>query len=210
MPNSASCIDPRVERTRRAIWQALLELSRERGFANVSVAEIARQAGINRSTFYAHFPDKAAVIRDELARLKRDLRARQEEPTPIGMKSFDPDVPHPNAVRWFEHVADHAEFHRAVLVTGELAEFERELELQIRAYAGARLRAWPGTLHPAIPLDALIAASTALNIGLVRWWLEQDPRPTPEEAAIIQQKLMARGIFPLLGLEPDMGSGQAG
>jgi len=197
-----SRIDPRVDRSRQAIWHASMELSREKGFATVTVAEIARRAGINRSTFYAHFPDKEAVIRDELARMKRDLRARQEVPTPASMSAFEPDTPHPNAVRWFEHVGDNADFYGAVLVSGELAEFEREIEAQIRSYAAARLRAWPGTLTPEIPLDALIAASTALNIELVRWWLEQNPRPSPQAATVIQQKLMARGIIPLLGIGP--------
>lgn len=204
MPNYDSrpetSIDPRVDRTRQAIWHALMKLSRAKGFSTVTVAEIARQAGINRSTFYAHFPNKQAVIRDELARLKRDLRARQEMPTPDSMSAFDPDMPHPNAIRWFEHVRDNADFYGAVLVSGELAQFEREIAAQMRSYAAARLRAWPGTLTPEIPLDALIAASTALNIGLLRWWLQQEKRPAPEAAAVMQQKLMARGIFPLLGL----------
>ncbi|MCC5988566.1 MAG: TetR/AcrR family transcriptional regulator [Pararhodobacter sp.] len=169
------------------------------------MADIARCAGINRSTFYAHFPDKEAVIRDELGRLKRELRARQEVPTPLSMSTFDPDTPHPNAVRWFEHVGDNADFYGAVLVSGELAGFEREIEAQIRSYAAARLRAWPGTLKPEIPLDALIAASTALNIGLLRWWLEQHPRPSPPIVAVIQQRLMARGVLPLLGVGPGVG-----
>lgn len=196
-----SRIDPRVERTRQAIWLALLSLSRARGYGAVTVADIARAAGINRSTFYAHFPDKEAVIREELGRLKRDLRARQEEPTPVTVDRFDPERPHPNATRWFEHVAEHEAFYGAVLVTGELATFEHEIGAQMQAYASARLRAWPGKLAPEIPLDALIAASSALNIGLVRWWLQQTPRPAPEDVAVIQQKLMARGIIPLMGLQ---------
>ncbi len=195
-------IDPRVQRTRRAIWQALLRLSRARGYGAVTVADIAREAGINRSTFYAHFPDKEAVIGDELARLKRDLRARQETPTPVSLARFDPAEPHPNAIRWFEHVAEHEAFYGAVLVTGELAPFERAIAAQIRAYAEARLRGWPAPLTPEIPLDALLSASTAMNIGLVRWWLQQRPRPAPRQVAVIQQKLMARGVIALLGITP--------
>ena len=114
-------IDPRVARTRRAIWQASLDLAREEGFHAVSVAQVARRAGINRSTFYAHFPDKHAVVRAELARLLRDLRAGQQQPTPESMARFDPQTPHPNALRWFAHVAAHEGFYSAVLVTGELA-----------------------------------------------------------------------------------------
>ena len=193
-------IDPRVKRTRRAIWNALLALSLEQGFHAVTVAQIARRAGINRSTFYAHFPDKQAVVRKELARLLRDLRARQETPTPETFAAFDPATPHPNALRWFAHVAAHEDFYAAVLVTGELAAFEGEVAALVNGWAEQRLREWPGPLRPELPLPALIAASTAQNLGLVRWWLSQEPRPDLNEMAVMQQKLQTNGILPLLGL----------
>jgi len=196
-------IDPRVERTRRAIWDALLSLTLERGFESVSVAQIARRAGINRSTFYAHFPDKQAVVREELARLLRDLRARNETPTPESYARFDPAKPHPNALRWFAHVAAHEDFYAALLVTGELAAFEGEVAALVNGYAENRLREWPGPLRPELPPAVLIAASTAQNLALVRWWLAQHPRPGLEEMAVMQQKPQARGILPLLGLGPD-------
>ena len=194
-------IDPRVQRTRRAIWLAVLDLTREEGFHNVTVARIARRAGINRSTFYAHFPDRHAVVREELARLLRDLRARQEQPTPESMFRFDPQTPHPNALRWFAHVAAHEAFYSALLVTGELAAFEGEVAALINGWAETRLREWPGGVKPAIPVQALIAASTAMNLGLVRWWLAQDPRPSLNEMAVIQQRLQTSGVLPLLGLD---------
>lgn len=196
-------IDPRVERTRRAIWNALLTLSLEQGFHAVTVAQIARRAGINRSTFYAHFPDKQAVVREELARLLRDLRARQEAPTPESYARFDPTTPHPNALRWFAHVAAHEDFYSAVLVTGELSVFEGEVAALVNGWAEQRLREWPGPLRPTLPLPALIAASTAQNLGLVRWWLSQDPRPALEEMAVMQQRLQTSGILPLLGLRQE-------
>lgn len=202
-------IDPRVERTRRAIWSALLTLSLEQGFHAVTVAQIARRAGINRSTFYAHFPDKHAVVREELARLLRDLRARQETPTPESYARFDPATPHPNALRWFAHVEAYEEFYAAVLVTGELASFEGEVAGLISHWALSRLREWPGDLQPKAPISALIAASTAMNLGLVRWWLSQSPRPGWEEMAVLQQRLQACGVLPLLGLRQDTPSPQA-
>lgn len=203
-------IDPRVARTRRAIWGAVLTLSLERGLHAVTVAQIARRAGINRSTFYAHFPDKQAVVREELARLLRDLRARNDTPTPESFARFDPDTPHPNALRWFAHVAAHADFYRAVLVTGELAAFEGEVAALITGWAERRLREWPGTLKPEVPRSALIAASTAQNLGLVRWWLSQDPRPALAAMAVMQQKLQTNGILPLLGLGHDLPAPKGG
>ena len=194
-------IDPRVERTRRAIWRALLTLSLEQGYHAVTVAQIARRAGINRSTLYAHFPDKQAVVREELARLLRDLRARQETPTPETYAAFDPAIPHPNALRWFAHVAAHEDFYSAVLVTGELSAFEGEVAALVNSWAESRLLEWRGPLDPELPLSALIVASTAQNLALVRWWLSEEPRPGIQQIAVMQQRLQTKGILPLLGLD---------
>jgi AcrR family transcriptional regulator len=55
-------LDPRVRRTRSLILQAFMELLPEKGFQAVSVQDITEKAGINRATFYAHFPDKYALL----------------------------------------------------------------------------------------------------------------------------------------------------
>lgn len=62
LPNEDEKLDPRVRRTRQMIEQAFSELIKEKGFQNLSVQDITGQAGINRATFYAHFPDKFALL----------------------------------------------------------------------------------------------------------------------------------------------------
>lgn len=49
--------DRRTERTRRAIRGALLRLLAAKPLAQITVAELAAEAGISRSTFYAHCPN---------------------------------------------------------------------------------------------------------------------------------------------------------
>jgi AcrR family transcriptional regulator len=55
-------LDPRAKRTRHLIEQAFMELLIERGFQTVSIQDITERAGVNRSTFYAHFQDKYALL----------------------------------------------------------------------------------------------------------------------------------------------------
>jgi len=62
--------DRRIQRTRQVLQQAFVEAMREKGraqrslpeiekgFAAISVQEIAERANVNRGTFYLHFPDK--------------------------------------------------------------------------------------------------------------------------------------------------------
>lgn len=55
-------IDPRTRRTRKLLQQALMELLQERNFTGISILDITERANINRATFYAHFPDKYALL----------------------------------------------------------------------------------------------------------------------------------------------------
>jgi AcrR family transcriptional regulator len=55
--------DPRVERSRRRIAQAVYELHSEIGPARTTVSAIARRAGVERLTVYRHFPDELDMYR---------------------------------------------------------------------------------------------------------------------------------------------------
>ena len=57
---------------RLRLLQAALELYEQRGFDQVTTAEIAARAGVTERTFYRHFADKREVLFDGEARL-RDL-----------------------------------------------------------------------------------------------------------------------------------------
>jgi AcrR family transcriptional regulator len=55
-------LDPRIRRTRLLLQEALVRLLRKKGFDAISVQDIAEEATINRATFYAHYPDKYALL----------------------------------------------------------------------------------------------------------------------------------------------------
>jgi AcrR family transcriptional regulator len=62
LANEQEKLDPRIKRTRRMIEEAFSALVLEKGFQSLSVQDITERAGINRATFYAHFPDKFALL----------------------------------------------------------------------------------------------------------------------------------------------------
>jgi AcrR family transcriptional regulator len=61
-PHPLGKLDPRVKRTRELIQRSFMEIVDEKGFNSISVQDITARAGINRATFYAHFPDKYALL----------------------------------------------------------------------------------------------------------------------------------------------------
>src|SRR6476619_4808735 len=48
--------------TREALRRAALASFARQGFANVTVTELAREAGVTERTFFRHFPSKEAVL----------------------------------------------------------------------------------------------------------------------------------------------------
>ncbi len=52
-------------RSRKLIRQAFMELLKEKAFEKITVTDIVNRADINRSTFYAHYPDVMGLL-DEL------------------------------------------------------------------------------------------------------------------------------------------------
>lgn len=68
----AEKVDPRVKRTRGLIEDAFRTLIHTKGYADISVGDIAEMATVNRATFYAHFEDKShlaqSVLREDFHR----------------------------------------------------------------------------------------------------------------------------------------------
>src|SRR5580698_2056292 len=73
----AEVIDPRILRSRGMMMGALLKLLNQKEFDDISIQEIADQAGLNRATFYLHYPDKNALLQAMTDARFRDLIARR-------------------------------------------------------------------------------------------------------------------------------------
>jgi AcrR family transcriptional regulator len=71
MPRALGQID---EYKSRAILRAAAELFREKG-AKVSMAEVARRAGVSKQTLYNRYPTKTAIARDLAAQRSEETVA---------------------------------------------------------------------------------------------------------------------------------------
>jgi len=71
-----SRVQRRVARTKAAIEDAFVQLVLEQGYDQVAVEDIADRADLARATFYAHYPNKEAVLLSVSNRLTEDLMSR--------------------------------------------------------------------------------------------------------------------------------------
>ncbi len=67
-------MDLRIVKTKKNLYDALLHLMGERTFEEIKVSEICCKAMTNRSTFYAHFEDKYALLNSLITDLKDELQ----------------------------------------------------------------------------------------------------------------------------------------
>lgn len=73
LPATSKIADRRIQRTRRALRDALLSLLQERGWDDLSVQDICERADVGRSTFYVHFQNKEELLAGSLNDLRRVL-----------------------------------------------------------------------------------------------------------------------------------------
>jgi AcrR family transcriptional regulator len=62
MTSTVNLHEQRRRSTREALRRAALTSFASKGFANVTVTELAREAGVTERTFFRHFPTKEAVL----------------------------------------------------------------------------------------------------------------------------------------------------
>src|SRR5579859_3979840 len=58
--------DRRVKRTQKALARALISLTLEKGYEAITIRDITDQAEIGYATFFRHYHDKDALLRDVL------------------------------------------------------------------------------------------------------------------------------------------------
>src|SRR5262249_14465370 len=62
--------DPRVERSRRVILEAVLEELGTVGYGALTIESVAARAGVGKSTIYRHWPGKLALVEDAFRTMK--------------------------------------------------------------------------------------------------------------------------------------------
>ncbi|SDS45553.1 TetR/AcrR family transcriptional regulator [Microlunatus soli] len=87
MDTSTGLRELKKQRTRQAISDAAIRLFIERGFAAVSVADIAAAAEVSKPTLFKYFPSKEDLlidrISDHLDEFARAVRGRSADETPL-------------------------------------------------------------------------------------------------------------------------------
>jgi AcrR family transcriptional regulator len=186
-------VDPRVTRTRNLLIDAFVSLQAEKTFDDITIQDIATRATVNRATFYAHFPDKYALL-DDIIRtgFGRMLQSRLE--------------PHTDATRehlrnLFLAVTDYLTALQA-RCQRSYQMFESLVEAQVKAQLREHVRAWLSRLPStrAQPSRRLDLAATLMSwsiYGAALEWRKQSGAQSAEAFAEEALPLIAAAVTAL-------------
>lgn len=163
--------DLRQRRTRKYLTAALLELMEERPFKDISVVDICQRAMVHRTTFYAHFDDKPALLRYAVVQLQRELEdACQGGRTLATPRGF--------YLAMAKNVIAFMREHGGLYRNGVAGSGGAELRLLEEVVAGelAHKMAEPGFQPDVAGFVPDLAAHfyAGAVLCLARWWLEND------------------------------------
>ncbi len=103
--------DRRIQKTHRALREALIALITERGWDGFTVQDLCKRADVGRSTFYMHFADKDDVLTGGLEEFRKGVQAQ------IASQAR-PAEPFTFARAMLQHVYEQQQAFRALLGRG--------------------------------------------------------------------------------------------
>ena len=182
-------IDERARRTRSRIARALVALAMQRPLESITVRELVREAGISRSTFYAHYTS----LEDYLTRsyawmLERGTQLSAAQP------GGDRHVLPVRAI--LDHMSGKAAYVAATLGSAYRPAMLAAGEDRLRAVAGANLR----RLRPALaPADRQAMANFLAGgfMGMLKHWSATELREAPGSVQARFESFCAAIVGPL-------------
>ena len=105
--------DLRVIKTKKIIYEALIELMKEKPFEEIKVSNICSKALINRTTFYSHYEDKYELLVEFISKLKNEFTKELNKNKNI----INPKEYYIELVKLFmNHIEKNKEIYTAIII----------------------------------------------------------------------------------------------
>ncbi|WP_350348926.1 TetR/AcrR family transcriptional regulator [Agromyces sp. G08B096] len=158
-------LDARQLRTRAALGEALVRLLERKRLDDISVAELCREAGVHRTTFYGHFDSVAGFALAEFSQgidriAEVDVEPGAESPADIAQRYLA------SMREILLHVAEERAGYRALFGSATRGVFRSALDDRLRVRARIALEIWREQGVPGAPRsDAAIEQAAAFIAG---------------------------------------------
>lgn len=187
-------LDRRVQKTTRALHQALISLIVEQGYEATTVQHILDRANVGRSTFYTHYNSKEHLLQGGLEELRKMLLAEQR-----ALRSRrEPSEYEPFAFshRLFEHVDNYRLVYRAMVGKSAGAIVLNRMQNLLTDLVRADLmdRASRKKLVE-LPRGAIERFVVGALLSVISWWVDEKHPLSATEVERLFRRLTLPGVF---------------
>lgn len=180
--------DRRIQRTRRMLREALVELIPEKGFDAITIRNVTDRADIAYATFFRHYDSLEELLGEQIELVIRDLEESAH--------GSDRDHLEAEGLLVFRHVEAKQRLYRSLLgrrssrvVVSRLKDVIMEV---VRPHAEAH---YQQVENPIIPIELSINHIAAAAWELVAWWVSHDMPYPPERMAQIYDELVIEATW---------------
>ena len=193
-------VQKRKTATKRRIKTAFTELLKEKGIEGLTVMDIARKAGINRGTFYAHYVDKYELMEKLEMEIIYDLKQiliRSEEGDPNDPVEL---IPYSLILESLVYVKHDFAFISAIAGKGGDPQFITMVKeilselITIKIAQSPELEFKKGNLPEDYAQEILLSSI----VGIILLWIKKGAKETPEEIAQMITKAKQLSPYELL------------
>lgn len=183
----------KADETRQAIKVALAQLLGEHDLTSITTGDLAKQAGISRSTLYRYYDSINDLVKEmegDFIERARDLN-RYTIGSPITRDNIDESIE--SYAGLFRYYRENADFYLGITGPHGDPQFLYKLHKLMREFYGGKL-VYDGINGPHMDMDMVFIFGG--HDALVEHWLRNRPDISPEDFSSHLQRLMF-GMFML-------------
>lgn len=164
--------DLRIIKSKNAIKNAFLDLMEEKGYANITITDIAKRAMINRKTFYIHFETKEALYNSISNELLSIL-----SPTLNKLQNLDGKEQRQYVINMLLHFKEHKDIFNILVKDKTNPDFLNKLKEKLKYDLFSISQINKRTEGTNFTPELLSEAFFSLFVVLIQWWLNESTLP---------------------------------
>lgn len=155
-------MDRRIQKSKKAIMDALVELMDQKEFGKITINEIAEKANVNRGTIYLHYVDKYALL-NECVDVSLTYLAEH-----CAVESNTPDAAKKSMLKTFEYMENNAFLYTTLLKSRGTSIFRDKLTEMMSGNFEKQIVM--NGINGDIPKDILIQFFSSATASVLEWW----------------------------------------
>lgn len=181
--------DRRIRRTQKLLGEALMELTLEKGYKNITIQDVTERADIGYRTYFRHYAGLDELLIDVAKSRLDDIYELLDLPASDTVLENPVMYFREIGRRLFEHIQQNQTELRFLLMDNSLRFVLEPVMKRACERAEENLRKLPQTnISAALAANHIIASA----FSLMRWWLENEMPHSPERMGEIFAELTVR------------------